>query len=319
MASSAPPPFLANIQYLRAVAALGVLFYHAGIATGVPFNRGATGVHLFFVISGFIMVAITGEDTKPWPFFRARLLRIAPPYWVATIAALAVYALTVGGRPAAAEILASFLFLPWGPPGQDAHYFPVLEVGWTLNYEMFFYAAFASALFLPRRFQLIALTAAFAVIYALRTLGLPFAFWGQTIVFEFIVGAWLAAYWKTGRTMVPVAAGLLVLWIALHRFSAPQELLPIPIVTALVAAALAMERGSRWRFPLFLGEASYSIYLWHLFGVRLVPLDGVAGFVLASLSGLATGIAGYFLVERPLRRRFGKARDALPRESEAAY
>jgi exopolysaccharide production protein ExoZ len=306
MASSAPPPFLANIQYLRAAAALGVLGYHAGLVTGVPFGFGASGVHLFFVISGFIMVAITGEDTQPWPFFRARFLRIVPLYWAATLVALAVYALTIGGRPAAADILTSFLFLPWGEPGPGDHYFPVLEVGWTLNHEMFFYASFALVLFLPRRLQLPALTAGFAALCALAPLGLPFAFWGQTIIFEFIAGAWLAAYWKTGRSLVPVLIALFLVLTGFHFTSAPRDLSPIPFMTWIVALALALERGKRWRLPLLLGTASYSIYLWHVFGIRVVTADGAVGFVLACLSGLAMGLAGYFLVERPLRRWFGR-------------
>jgi exopolysaccharide production protein ExoZ len=307
MASSAPPPFLSNIQYLRGLAALGVLAFHAGEATGISIPRGAFGVHVFFVISGFIMVAITGDSTSPWSFLRARVERIVPPYWAATMFALLLHAATKGGRPSIPDIATSFLFLPWGEPGPGAHYFPVHAVGWTLNHEMLFYAVFALTLFLRRRLQLAVLTLAFVALWALQGAGLPFSFWGQPIVFNFIAGAWLAAYWKSGRTVWPVVAALVLLWVAGSRML-PLPAGPLLLATIVVAAGLALERGSRWRVPLFFGEASYSIYLWHAFGVWLVPIEGPLGFALAIAAGVAFGLLGYFFVEQPIRAWFRRRR-----------
>ena len=62
-----------GLQYLRALAALMVLAVHAFKFDTFPLQLLGTGVHLFFVLSGFLMVAITDESTKPRPFLLARL------------------------------------------------------------------------------------------------------------------------------------------------------------------------------------------------------------------------------------------------------
>ena len=102
---------------------------------------GASGVDLFFVISGFIMYHTNrdrfGRGGAPTDFFVRRLIRIVPLYWLCT---LAVVLLHFGGLYANKVITwfslgSSLLFLP------DPNI--VLGVGWTLNYEMYFYSIFA--------------------------------------------------------------------------------------------------------------------------------------------------------------------------------
>src|SRR5690606_27058234 len=76
---------LHGIQYLRAVAALGVVVFHAAERSGTHFAIGAAGVDVFFVISGFIMWVITSQRApSPAAFLRDRIERIAPLYWIAT-------------------------------------------------------------------------------------------------------------------------------------------------------------------------------------------------------------------------------------------
>ena len=73
------------IQYLRAVAKVGVVFYHVyqGSLDGVA-DIGAHGVDLFFVISGFLMCLLsvggeTGRPLKRSKFALDRIARIVPP------------------------------------------------------------------------------------------------------------------------------------------------------------------------------------------------------------------------------------------------
>ena len=75
-----PPtrPKLHGLQYLRAFAALQVVVFHASLAAGHPVALGSFGVPLFFVLSGFLMVAITDESSRPGPFMKDRILRIVP-------------------------------------------------------------------------------------------------------------------------------------------------------------------------------------------------------------------------------------------------
>jgi exopolysaccharide production protein ExoZ len=80
-------------------------------------------------------------------FFLRRLIRIVPLYWAMTTAYLVFFLVAYIDLAAAnislGTIIASFVFLPYPKP--DATMFPLHMLGWTLNYEMFFYVIFASA------------------------------------------------------------------------------------------------------------------------------------------------------------------------------
>lgn len=315
-------PKLASIQYLRAAAALSVVLQHASQPAGVQIEAANGGVILFFVISGFIMVTITSDRTRPIPFLKDRVRRIVPFYWLATFATVAVaMALGPGYGEGVEGLAASLLFLPYGDPAAHRQYFPVLGVGWTLNYEMMFYVLFALTLFLPRRFQLLALSAVFLTLTglgdALRPSTAPFEFWTRAIILHFLVGAWMGAAAKPREAGIPgwlSGAGLVCLLI----------LSPITLPAALLlAAAIALERRQKvrsFRLPLFLGNASYSIYLYHIFAVsaavHLVKSLGLPTLLILPLGlggGVFAGLLGYKLVEEPLlrlMRRKGSASQA---------
>src|SRR6185437_14170487 len=134
---------LDNIQALRAIAALLVVFVHLAVpvaALGVaPF--GAGGVDLFFVISGFIMVYTTvGRPISGAEFLGRRIVRIVPLYWLLTLAVfgIALIAPTLLQFTTASwgQLLKSLFFIPFAKANGDVQ--PVLFLGWTLNYEMFF-------------------------------------------------------------------------------------------------------------------------------------------------------------------------------------
>ena len=143
-----------SIQHLRAIAALSVALFHACQWSQIDFGIGAAGVDLFFVISGFVMWTVTaGREAAPLTFLRRRVIRVAPLYWIVTLA-LVAGALVFPQRfpevePRADHILLSLAFIQhMNPAGQP---FPILAPGWTLNYEAVFYLVFASTLILPVR------------------------------------------------------------------------------------------------------------------------------------------------------------------------
>src|SRR3569623_79790 len=169
---------LDGLQILRFFAAFAVLLEHVvhealsfGIADPAlhaleAFDFGV-GVDVFFVISGFIMYYISaGEFGRPGAqsrFLPRRIIRLVPLYWLFTLAMLAAMLLVPGQLAHTVldplHILASFVFVPWLDSTGLAH--PILGLGWTLNYEMYFYVLFSFALLLPRRIGLLALTALF--------------------------------------------------------------------------------------------------------------------------------------------------------------
>lgn len=322
---------LLTIQYLRAVAATGVLIFHAGERFGYPFATGAFGVDLFFVISGFLMVAITDEDTSARGFMRDRVERIVPIYWLAT--SVMVVGALIGLFPNMKlewwHTLASYLFLPAPSPSVDQSW-PVLIPGWTLNYEMFFYAIFAGLLFIrgqAMRVALLSLVLCALVIGGslVNSASPALAFYSDAIILEFALGAWVGLAWRGSDlwTRIP-ASGLLLAGAALFLAAAalpgdlPRTVLYGIPSTLLLIGALALEaQGGPRQFRLMelLGDASYSIYLWHGLAVSVVAmiagklgLHPLVGFVVAIVGGLIGGVISYLLIEKPVTRYLKRAR-----------
>lgn len=325
---------LYGIQYLRAAAAIAVVLFHAAEKTGGHFAIGAAGVDVFFVISGFIMWVITARrPVAPLKFLSDRIVRIVPIYWLATMVMVA--GALVGLFPnlelTAAHVAGSLLFIPMRSPS-SGEIWPVLVQGWTLNFEMFFYLVFALALLLPRARQLAAVGLVLAALTItgafLSTDNALLLTYTRPLILEFAVGMALGQLWLTGR--VPGAAvGVGLVLAALGGFAAIGIFrLPFdewtcgPLAAALVLGVLALEARGLIRpfaLPTLLGNASYSIYLWHTFaisvvvkvGERLHVAPGLTLF-LAAICGTAGGLVAYRLIERPLlSARRGGARQPV--------
>jgi exopolysaccharide production protein ExoZ len=311
---------------LRALAALQVVLFHASLAAGHPVALGSFGVPLFFVLSGFLMVAITDEDSRPGPFLKDRILRIVPLYWIVTAFAVAVALFGRSFDPML--IAASLAFIP---AGGGAHFFPVHNVGWTLNYEMFFYTLFGAVLLLPRRFQLLALTAMFAGLVgagmAFNPAAAPLDFWSRPIILQFLIGAWLGWFWKRRGSSfaVPVIAIGVMLFLLPIAGPLRGDLRLGALSALLLIGVLELEKAGAFRrrlsIPGLLGDASYSIYLWHPFAAlaaeiagRRLGLSPWLVFALALLGGVAAGLASYRWLEDPMLKAFrrGKYKAGVP-------
>lgn len=137
-----------SLQILRGIAALLVVFYHARLVFDIPHDSwfyalsgiGYAGVNLFFIISGFIMCYTTDRRTGPLKFMGRRLVRIAPLYWLILLFHAGFHSLT---DP---QTYLSMLFIPLSVQSPPFLGFAAWTVGWTLNYEMFFYPVFALSL-----------------------------------------------------------------------------------------------------------------------------------------------------------------------------
>lgn len=323
--SAAPMKFL-GVQYARAVAALGVLIFHAAQRSGVDFTVGARGVDLFFVISGFIMWTASSRKTvSPIEFVLARLKRIVPLYWIATTS-LAIGAI-LGLFPTLREeltwphYLQSLLFVPHVSPG-SGQIWPVLVPGWTLNLEMFFYLSFAACLLVSPRRRLAGLTTAFA---ALVVVGLAFSPTGaiaitytSPLILEFIGGMWIGALVLRSpppRAALSIAlglAGLVGLLSVPHWGGVAERAACLASASMCIygVVCLDLRRGTPYfGFLKLVGDASYSIYLWHGVAVSIVAALtyrlGLPLFVIIPASiagGLVMGLMSYVLLERPTSR-----------------
>lgn len=261
---------LQSLQVLRALAAVLVVLDH------VPFiSRGAFGVDIFFVISGFVIALVAETDSDH--FFFKRIFRIVPLYWLATIciflvAWVAPHTLR-SGTADPVLLVKSLGFIPFLKSGGGIH--PLLPQGWTLNYEMMFYLLFALCLAVARRYAVISATALICLVALLGRIWHPtsvaFLFWTDPIILEFAFGLLLYTIWRKSRPSGPwwlvfslVAVLLITLaWLQprypIHRIAA------IP-AAAIVGAILLTERSVRYpKLLIVTGDASYSLYLLHLF------------------------------------------------------
>jgi exopolysaccharide production protein ExoZ len=271
---------LLSIQYLRALAAIVVVAYHVGFKFGADWTIGQAGVHIFFVISGFLMWLVTFDrEVSPARFITQRIVRIVPLYWLLTllVAAAAIARPNLfHEQPTASHVLQSLLFVPHVSPSGDT--FPLLIQGWTLEYEMFFYALFALTLFLPRRFLLLGFSLAIGGLVLMRFVLDPAnavaRVYTSPLLLEFLAGVWLGSAFSAGRVMGKrlalflLAAGVAGLVGSIWILDLPLDRTLIWGIPSLVivASAIALETHKLMpRLPLLklLGDASYSIYLSH--------------------------------------------------------
>ncbi len=162
---------------------------------------GTVGVDLFFVISGFIMWTTTETSRRgPVRFWLARIVRIVPLYWIFTTLYVAAALITPESfyvvHLEAAHIVKSYLFVPATHPNLGL-IAPVYTLGWTLNYEMFFYLLFGFCLFVPSpRLRFALLASAFLLLVAGGLLAQPQGAIARTytdpIMLEFLAGVMLA-------------------------------------------------------------------------------------------------------------------------------
>lgn len=332
---------LAGIQYLRALAAVAVVVFHAALPAGLHFWVGEAGVDLFFLLSGFLMAVITTADTRPIDFLRNRARRIVPLYWIATSAMLllALAGLAPRMRLEAWHVLSSYLFVPSRSP-MSGEVFPLLVPGWTLNFEMFFYAGFAVALWVAarRRVALLCVVLVGAVVagQCFEPSGAIAVTYTSPMLLEFVVGMMIGQWWTQGRA-APAVLGRASLVLAALLFAMVWSLdtdrmrvllfgIPAALLFVSVLAIEQRKRIGKVALPLLLGNASYSIYLWHTLAISVVArvagaigLPRLAILPLGVVAGLVAGVASYLLIEKPLLKRPGRARGtAMPRAALAA-
>jgi exopolysaccharide production protein ExoZ len=282
-----------GIQILRGIAAMLVVFHHSleeslAISTKVApewlIRFGASGVDIFFVISGFIIYSVTygREPRNPEPapaFLLKRCIRIFPLYWICLFATLALWSSGHFYRSLHldAHILGSSFFLL---PSNKL----IIGVAWTLVYEMYFYYLFAITLYIRNARISVLITTALICAGLLLSRLLPEGdlkqFFSDPIALEFcyglilayfihspaLGGAWLRYMWLPGLILMAAGAAF-----AENRGStaglapAVRSLawgLPALLVTVSFIK-MRFDRSLLTRILLPIGDASYSVYLTH--------------------------------------------------------
>lgn len=346
-----------SIQWLRGLAALAVLLRHTSstapnygyvVSWFTGRDIGAWGVSLFFVISGFIMVRTTfgippgiGSAKR---FMLRRILRIAPIYWIITAAIVALayfYPIGTNYKLSFDNALSSFLFVPAVDAAGLVH--PPLRVGWTLNFEMYFYAIFGLTLFVRPTYRLpllmvwslIAVSAGLVYEFQLPVMRML----TNHLVALFALGA-VGGYISRDLRLSPALAwaGVAVSWIAVLSFGAlgydgegrVSTFVYGVSFLCLICCVTSIERAKNYSFRLkpmlLVGDWSYALYLIHVPALAIsgkimlkVGLIGVLpGYVILTLNVLICIFAGclmFYFAEKPLQHM---ARWLLARNSGQA-
>ncbi|HEV2681963.1 MAG TPA: acyltransferase, partial [Rhodanobacter sp.] len=341
-----------NIQGLRAIAALMVFASHM-FWDIIPMRThwakpyvaaiGPSGVDIFFVISGFIIynvakrsaaqVDTVGRGRAIYEFAMKRIIRIYPLYWIAFGAA----ALIMIWVPLPASFVKKpqleLFFLIDGIPNFR------VQAAWTLTFEVYFYAVTALSIFLfPKKF-FAGLLIWFAAVGFATMLGaifnlsilLNYAF--APILLEFLLGIVIGLLIECGQSRFYAASICIgVIWlffgaIELHHDggrAAQWYLLRLACwgfpAALIVYGTLALELRNVWIMPRilqYLGDASFSIYLWHaimFIGVAAVfehlgwvgVVDRSLLATLMGIIGLGTGLLSYHFLEKPSLKLLGE-------------
>ena len=333
-----------SIQGLRGLAALAVVIAHSfehGKLGGVPaLFTGRFGVEVFFVISGFVITLASGKGWfDPRDFAIRRFMRVAPLYWLTTLLvgglAIALPSIFRNTSFDLSYFISSILFIPDPIPGTD-DWRPLFKLGWTLNYEVFFYAIVCAFFWcrtsLSRSICLISIMLLFVVIsFGIEIRSGIASFYFNLNLMPFIAGVVICeALRQTANLMARMADYTLILLLvavaSLYwalQFS-HEEYRTFPGHIALTSAAvmvvltaLSIEHVfsrsvSMWSW---LGNISYSLYLLHMFVVgagwavlrrvadrghdSVITPFAIAGIVIASL---IAATVSYRLFEKPLAR-----------------
>lgn len=311
--------------------------YVAGTLPDAAWRWGEFGVDVFFVVSGFVMMVAVPREAGWRAFARRRALRILPMYWLATLLMATLVLLAPQLFTAAVVTLEHFvlsmLLVPHVSPA-TGDVAPLLVPGWTLSYELFFYAVFALFLRAGDGVRALGATLVLALLF-LAGHALPASaareFLTQPLVFEFAFGLFAGYAWRRGWrcperiawAVFAAAIPWLVVVLAFASWLEGVESQPVGRVAGAGVAGLLMAwalasvewRGAAGRGLVALGDASYSLYLLHPFVVgaawfawqRLGPANGLAFIALCVVASASAGWIAWRAIEDPMTRRLRRA------------
>lgn len=324
---------LNNLQVLRGISAILVCCFHfkndfnIGNHTfgNLLFSKGSIGVPIFFVISGFIMVYTTKKINFKSPtiqickdFLLKRIIRIIPLYFLLTIAWILLggtisYYFSGEGW---VRLYKSFLFIP-------TKSFPVLYLGWSLNYEVFFYLIFAISFFFKQYRYYFVLLFFIILLFFNSTLGTHsdwFKMITSPINLYFLFGILLGIFIeKIKAPSIVVYAFICFSLISFALFMMDvffqNGYLAYVIVFILVFSFLLADFNLKIippKFLIFLGDISYSIYLTHPFTeifFRHFKVEGLLNYIYFPFKILIIIIVAtltYYLIEKKITQKLSK-------------
>ncbi|MBR0842196.1 acyltransferase [Bradyrhizobium liaoningense] len=312
----------AGVQAMRGVAALSVVCGHAVSArpdmVGSDLAEGAltilaSGVDVFFVISGFIIATTAAAQDHPLIFAFRRAVRIYPIYWLVLLVAFVSsswIALSPGQPPA----LDLGLMFAWTYPNW------YVAPAWSIAFEMHFYVAVAAVLAIRRNRLFELLFAGLGIVLTAMIFRLPLGIYSHPLILEFGAGVGIAYLQRSGRLRfssrtLAASAGLFVAgwyWIFVQGSTDPQ-FARVPTfglgAALLIHAVVSAEIEGQSFSPLleWFGNISYTLYVVHYVVIKWVAsftgvwLLSTTGTIIASiLLSIALAYGLHVTIEAPI-------------------
>jgi exopolysaccharide production protein ExoZ len=332
---------LSLIQGLRGVASLLVVLFHTSEQFKEKFNQnfllnvfnfGFSGVDIFFVLSGFIIMYAhktqIGDFKKIIPFLRKRLIRIYPIYWLLVSGLLIVTTFLTGisnFNINSSNILKTYLLLP--------NHFMVIGVTWSLSNELFFYAAFICAFLFKNKLVFRSICLAYVLIvfwYNIFNVSVNAQQnWLSCVLapqnIEFLFGILVALIYKKvniGWSKIFIISGIILFLSSSFLYALPSfnmfgfnrvVFFGLPSLCLLLGCTSLENTMVLTPIKLItsLGDASYTLYLIHLpliaFGLRIIKSFAINNTIFSQLISLGLvafivilSIYIYRFLERPL-------------------
>ncbi|MFN8531862.1 MAG: acyltransferase [Anaerolineae bacterium] len=331
-----------GLHTLRVYAALSVVVGHVDqfipgwflidVNTGILRNLTLTGggaVLLFYVLSGYLLTtALLAEkrqrtDVDAGRFYRRRLRRIVPAYYLVMAVTVVVsvltapnYGIVFGRQFDALQIPATLLFATFVPlalnsvSGMFSHL-------WSVGVEIVFYGMvpwLVRSRYVPLTFGLV--IALRLLLLAVLPVDSPLY---QIVLYLKIdalaIGGLFALLWQYQQNAVkrtlttrPARLVLILLLALLIVGDIPAHVVPVDFAMAFIFGWLILNINAGYfvfenRLVLWLGNLTFGIYLWHMLALFIVGASGMAGVrVYVAVFGIALALAyvTYNLVERPI-------------------
>ena len=333
--------YRADIDGLRAIAVLLVIFNHIGLSF---FSGGYIGVDVFFVISGYLITIILTYEIQSKRFsiarfYKKRVVRLAPAYFtVLSVVSIIAWQVMLPGDLTQyfdSVMYATLLMANIYMRNEVGDYFsqtaegiPLLHL-WSLGVEEQFYIFWPLLLLLfvrktPRKYMWAIITTLIItlLLYAQHKLtqNAEKAYYSMPVrAFELLIGALIGFL---PQLKLPKKILQILVWLALITLFAAavyfNKQTPFPGAMALIpclATALIIYLGQcspssnvllSNRFSTWIGRISYPLYLWHwpiivLFGIYMRPLTTENQAVIVVLS-IILAFLTYQLIEKPSKR-----------------
>lgn len=326
-----------SLQILRAFAAILVVFNHLwgdsktelSSLLGLHFV-GGFGVDAFFVLSGFIMCYTTREDVRGGykdaaTFLLRRVERIYPIFIIVLIPFAFKYTYS-SGDVNFPLLLGNALLLPSFT--NNPSYFMLVAPAWTLVYEMMFYFIYSTAILFSNNKNKIITYSSVSIIFMVMMINVlslqgPRLQWvnfcymiGDPLMINFVMGCIYAVVFKklnrgvySVSTVVPLIliSFLIGMWASKNGYPRFVSFgIPAFIIVILFSIMKQMDN-SCYRVFVYVGNASYSIYLTHFLFVpvrtyilKKYDINHDLFGVMMSLVAILFGCIFYSLIEKKI-------------------